>query len=238
MKNFAVKTLVETFSFNITELFGATVHVITLFNTTCLRDKMHNKYCANIKVKRIARKLSSKILHLFLGLNFHMLSHKNTHECTICKKQFSLEIMLKNHMASHNGSGSAYACTEDGCDAVSVTQEQLSRHSQTAHTGVKADKSTAYDEDTEIETEDEEMDTTNAPASFTCAKCNTSFSEFDHLKVHLEKHEEMDGNNGEEGTETGPDGARDGTASYSDTTIPSFNTTNTNEGTSIQIGQS
>ena len=130
-------------------------------------------------------------------------------------------------MATHNDGESVYACTEDGCDAVFVTQEQLSRHNQTAHTGAKQHKSSAYDEDTEIETEDEEMGT-NASENFTCAKCNATFAEFDHLKVHLEKHEEM--------SDTGPDGVQDG--SNSDTTIPSINTTNTKEGTTVQVVQS
>ena len=96
-------------------------------------------------------------LFFITGLNFHMLSHKNKHECTICGKQFSLEIMVKNHMATHSEGDSAYACAEDGCDAVFVTQEQLSRHQHTAHDAAKSQKPSAYDEDTEIDTEEEEM---------------------------------------------------------------------------------
>ena len=122
-----------------------------------------------------------------------MLSHKNKHECTICGKQFSLDIMLKNHMATHNDGDSAYACAEDGCDAVFVTQEQLSRHQHTTHNAAKSQKTSVYDEDTEIETEEEEMNQCES-ASFTCAKCNATFSEFDHLKEHLEMHEEIEEN--------------------------------------------
>ena len=167
-----------------------------------------------------------------------MLSHKNKHECTICGKQFSLEIMVKNHMATHSDGDSAYACAEDGCDAVFVTQEQLSRHQHTTHDAAKSQKPSAYDEDTEIETEEEEMNQSESD-SFTCAKCNATFSEFDHLKEHLEMHEEMeeDCQPAKVDEEPSADSAQDGIVDNSCDTVPSINT-ETSEGTSLQVGES
>ena len=166
-----------------------------------------------------------------------MVSHKNKQECTVCGKKFSLEIMLKNHMATHNDGSSSYACAADGCDAVFVTQEQLSRHEHTTHEASKSQKSSAYDEDTEIETEEEETNQSES-ASFTCAKCDATFSELEHLKEHLEKHDEMEVDL--EPAKTGEivDSAQEELANNSADTTPSINNTETSEGTSIPVGES
>ena len=138
-------------------------------------------------------------------------------------------------MATHNDGDSSYACTEDGCDAVFVTQEQLSRHQHTTHDAAKSQKPSAYDEDTEIETEEEEMNQSESD-SFTCAKCNATFSEFDHLKEHLEMHEEIeeDCQPGKMDERPSADSAQDDNSADA---APSINT-ETSEGTSIQVGDS
>ncbi len=196
-----------------------------------------------------------------VGLNFHLLSHKNKHECSICEKQFSLEIMLKNHMATHAAEKeSIHGCEEKGCDV--VTQEQLIRHKNTAHCAENCPPEvSAYDDETEDEAdkekEEEKRETETPPAkSFTCAKCDTAFTEFEQLKEHLETHEESNKNaepveqgGGEplakeetERVETPMESERVETPMESKdcfTTSPSITTTNiTPEGTSMEVLQS